>query len=457
MADTGEQLKSTRTSARRRLRLKRRLGARRFWRTWRQRLAFWVGALLVGLVALGFAHLADLSIGTFKRVLAHSSWWPWLICPAGFALLVWLTQGFLKGTRGSGIPQVIVALDQRNSATRNALLSLPIALGKLLLTLLALLCGASAGREGPTVHIGAALMYSFGRRLGLYHKRTVTGLILAGGAAGIAAAFNAPLAGVVFAIEELSKTYEQRFSGLVLTAVLLGGMVTLGLMGSYSYFGDLSASLPLGPAWAAVAACGVLGGVLGGLYCRLVLPAQRGPLALMARCRERWPIRFAAVCGLLLALLGLLSGQHIFGTGYSETQAILSGEPTVGDDFLLWKFLANVISYVAGIPGGLFSPSLTVGASFAPWLVPWIPGSSLQAVGLIGMAAYLAGVTRTPLTATVISVELSHSPDMVIPLLAATLLASTISARISRVPIYHALAQQMLASLDSADRRQPPR
>lgn len=412
-------------------------------RQWRRNLAFWLGALLVGLVALAFAHLADLASATFRAVVAKSPWWPWLLCPLGFAGLVWLTQGALKNTRGSGIPQVIVALEQRSSRNRNALLSVRIAVGKLAMTLMALLVGASAGREGPTVHIGAALMYSLGRRLGLYDKRTVSGLIIAGGAAGIAAAFNTPLGGVVFAIEELSRTFEQRFSGLVLTAVLLGGMVTLGLMGSYSYFGRLSESMPLGPAWIAVVACGVLGGLLGGLYCRLVLPTQRGPLGFIS-C---WPIRFAAACGLVLALLGLLSGQHVFGTGYAETRSILEGHPVVGDDFLLWKFIANVISFIAGIPGGLFSPSLTVGASLAPWLTPLIPGASLPAVALLGMSAYLAGVTRTPLTATVITVEMSHSPDMLIPILAATLLASGVSARLNPLPIYHALARQMQETL----------
>lgn len=427
--------------------LKRSIARHPLLRRWRRTLAFWLGALLVGLVALAFAHLADLASATFRAVVAHNRWWPWLLCPLGFAGLVWLTQGALKNTRGSGIPQVIVALEMRSSRTRNALLSLPIAAGKLFLTLLALLVGASAGREGPTVHIGAALMYSFGRRLGLYDKRTVSGLIIAGGAAGIAAAFNTPLGGVVFAIEELSRTFEQRFSGLVLTAVLLGGMVTLGLMGSYSYFGRLSESMPLGPAWIAVVACGLLGGLLGGLYCRLVLPIRRGPLSFISRWRGRWPIRFAAGCGLLLALLGMLSGQHVFGTGYAETRSILEGQPVVGHEFLLWKFIANVISFIAGIPGGLFSPSLTVGASLAPWLAPLIPGASLPAVGLLGMSAYLAGVTRTPLTATVITVEMSHSPDMLIPILAATLLASGVSARLTPLPIYHALARQMQEAL----------
>lgn len=431
--------------------LVQRLRHRRRLRGLRQSAAFWLGALLVGLAALAFAWLADHAYAQFRQLLGHGSWWPWLVTPTGFALLAWATQGRLGKAKGSGIDLVIALQHKPSSRLRNAALALPIAAAKMLMTVLALLCGASVGREGPTVHIGAALMYAFGRRLGLQTQRAGSGLIIAGGAAGIAAAFNTPLAGVAFAIEELSPRFEQRLSGLILTAVLIGGMVTLGLLGPYSYFGELGAALPLGGAWLAVIACGLFGGLLGGLYCRLVLPARSGPLAVLGAWRARRPVLFAAACGLLLALLGVCSGQHVFGTGYEETRALLEGHPETDGSFLLWKFLANVVSFLAGIPGGLFSPSLTVGAGIAPWLVDWIPGVSLQTAGLLGMAAYLAGVTGSPLTATVISIELSHSPDMALPILAASLLASGISRRISPVPLYQALARRLLDNLPQPD------
>jgi H+/Cl- antiporter ClcA len=418
------------------------------FRSIRQRLAFWVGALLVGLLALAFAWLADHAFQLFQRLLNHSHLWPWLVTPAGFALLVWLTQGWLRNARGSGIPQVIAALEKPSGQFRAAVLAWPIALAKMILTLLALLVGASVGREGPTVHLGASVLYGFGRRLGLYERKTVSGLILAGGAAGIAAAFNTPLAGVVFAIEELSHTFEQRFSGLVLTAVVIGGMVTLGLVGPYTYFGVISASLPWGDAWVAVVICGLAGGLLGGGYARLVIPTSHGWLGRLGAIRSRFPVRFAAVCGLLVACLGTLSGQHVFGTGYEETRAILEGQPITDQGFLIWKFLANVVSYLAGIPGGLFSPSLTVGASFAPWLVDWLPDVTLQTGALLGMAAYLTGVTRTPLTSTVITLELAHSPDMAIPVLATCLLANGVSGWLSPTSLYHALAQQILHAVE---------
>lgn len=413
------------------------------WRTGRQRAVFWVGALLVGVAALAFAWLADQSFALFQRLLAVAPWAPLLVTPLGFAGLAWVTQRWFVGAKGSGIPQVIAALELPSRRFRNRVLGLPVAAARMLLTLGALLVGGSVGREGPTVHLGAAVLHAFGTRLGLHSRRTVAGLILAGGAAGIAAAFNTPLAGVVFAIEELSRTFEQRFSGLVLTAVLIGGAVTLGLMGHYAYFGEVGGHLPTGWGWSEVPVCAVLGGVLGGVYVKLVLPAKAGWLGRLCALRERRPVYFAAGCGLLLALLGLVSGNHVFGTGYQETHALLEGQPMTDGSFLLWKFLANVVSYLAGIPGGLFSPSLSIGAAFAP-LLAWLPGFNLQTCALLGMGAYLAGVTRSPLTASVIVLELSHSPDLAIPMLGTTLMAAAVSGWIAPVSLYHALAHQFL-------------
>lgn len=288
-------------------------------------MAFWVGALLVGLVALAFAWLADHAFGLFAAVAQHYRWAPLIITPAGFALLAWLSHRWFSQARGSGIPQVIAALESPTRSFRRQVLAVPVAAARMLLTVGALLVGGSVGREGPTVHLGAAVIYAFGTRLGLHGRRTVSGLILAGGAAGIAAAFNTPLAGIVFAIEELSRTFEQRFSGLVLTAVVIGGMVTLGLMGPYSYFGEIGAPLPQGWQWAAVPAFGVLGGLLGGLYVKLVLPTDRGWLGKLCAIRTRWPVRFAAGCGMALAVLDLLTGNHVFGTGYEQTRSLLEG------------------------------------------------------------------------------------------------------------------------------------
>ncbi len=413
---------------------------------WKRRAALWIGAVAVSLVAIAFAKGGDLCFALFNRMLAHSRYWPFLVTPLGFAVLAWLTEGALRSTRGSGIPQVMAALSRENDVPfRDRLIALPITLGKLLLTLFAMLIGASVGREGPTVHVGAGLMAWIAQRFGFRDPASVSRFVLAGGAAGIAAAFNTPLAGVMFAIEELAGAFEHRFSGALLTAVMVGGLVSLGLVGDYAYFGKLSVVLPMREFWPAVLATGVLGGLAGGLFARTVLMTA-GPLpGLAGKLRRRSPVAFAALCGLLMAGIGFASQDTVFGTGYAQVQQIIAGSQVITPWFGLEKWLANVVSYAAGIPGGIFSPALAVGAGLGANLAAWFPHSHATAVILLGMAAYLSGVTQAPLTSAVISMELTDNHDLVIPIIAVCLLAKTFSSLLCKTPIYRALALRLLA------------
>ncbi len=412
---------------------------------WRRRLLFWCGALAVAVTAIVFARLSTLAYQTFVRMIAHRSWLPLLLTPAVFALLAWLTSGALKATRGSGIPQAIAALQIEDENFRHRLLSLRIAAGKMALTLAGLLAGASIGREGPTVHVGAGLLYSLGRRFGFAEPAAAGRFVLAGAAAGLAAAFNTPLAGVVFAIEEMAGAFEHRMSGIILTAVIIAGIVSLGLLGNYAYFGSVNTALPLGQSWLAVLVCGGLCGLAGGLFARVIL-LNGGVLSRVARLRARFPIPFAAACGLALAILGLASANSVYGTGYDQARAILqqaAGAPGVG--FGGYKFLANIVSYWAGIPGGIFSPALAVGAGLGQSIAHLLPGSPAAAVVLLGMAGYLAGVTQAPLTSAIISMELTDNQAMIIPILAVCLIARGTSALFCPVPVYRAFAQRLVA------------
>jgi H+/Cl- antiporter ClcA len=412
---------------------------------WRRRVLFWAGAVLVALAAIVFAEASNYAYRLFHRVIEYSPWWPLLLTPATFALLAWLTSGAMKATRGSGIPQAIAAQQLEDEGFCARLLSLRVAAGKMGLTLVALLGGASAGREGPTVHVGAALLYSLGRRFGFAEPAAAGRFVLAGSAAGLAAAFNTPLAGVVFAIEEMAGAFEHRMSGIILTAVIIAGVVSLGMLGNYSYFGRIDAMLPLGKAWLAVLLTGVTCGLAGGIFARLILLGKRGPFGYIAALRRQRPVLFAAGCGLLLVALSRLGGDTLYGTGYTQAQAILQhGADAPDGSFGILKLLANVATYWAGIPGGIFSPALAVGAGIGDNLAPWLPGVDGSAVVLLGMAAYLAGVTQSPLTATVISMEMTANQGMVIPILATCLLARGTSALICRTPVYRAFAERLI-------------
>lgn len=415
---------------------------------WQRRVALWTGGVLVGLAAIAFARSSDYAFRMFQRIESVSQWIPLVLTPAMFIVLAWLTQGVLKPTRGSGIPQVIASLQIEDATLRQRLLSLPVALGKMVLTLMALLGGASVGREGPTVHVGAGLMYWLGRRFGFSDPKAISRFILAGGGAGIAAAFNTPLAGVVFAIEELAGTFEHRVSGIILTAVIFAGVVSLGVMGDYAYFGRVDAVLPLGHSLLAALLCGVCGGIGGGLFARMILPSKSGLLGHVTRLRQRSPVLFAGACGLALALLGVFSGSAVFGTGYAEAHALVQATHGAAASFGLLKLAANILSYWAGIPGGIFSPALAVGAGMGNTLAGLLPNTDTSAVVLLGMAAFLSGVTQAPLTSAVISLELTANNSMVIPIMAVCLLSRAASSLVCRVPIYRAIAANLVEEFE---------
>ncbi|MGY3039011.1 H+/Cl- antiporter ClcA [Rhodanobacter sp. TND4EL1] len=424
---------------------------------WKRRLVLWFGAVLVALAAILFAKASVWSYDLFKDILGYGIWIPLILTPIVFALLAWVTEGKFRATRGSGIPQVIGTLHIEDEGFRTRMLALPIAAGKMLLTLIALAVGASIGREGPTVHVGAGLFHWLGRRFGFTDPKAASRFILAGGAAGIAAAFNTPLAGVVFAIEELAGTFEHRFSGLLLTAVIIGGVVSLGIMGNYSYFGEVEASLPLGHAWLAVLLTGVICGLLGGLFARLILLSKTGPLAQVGRLRARWPVIFAGGCGLALAVIGVCTHNTVYGTGYDQARAIVQGAATMPDQgFGIAKLLANVVSYWAGIPGGIFSPALAVGAGLGQNIAHFLPDTPVAAVVLLGMSAYLAGVTGAPLTSAVIAMELTDNQDMVIPIMAACLLARAAASLFCPTPVYRDFAERMVQDFERQQASQHP-
>jgi len=293
------------------------------------------------------------------------------------------------------------------------------------------------------VQVGAVIMAAFGR---LTPDR-LPGLLLAGGAAGVAAAFNTPLAGIVFGIEELGRAYEARSSGLIVAGIVAAGLTSLWLMGNYTYFGTTQAALPL-EAWWIVPLIGVLGGVAGGVFSRLVILFAQGLPGPVGRLIATRPILFAAACGLAVALCGLASGGTVYGTGYEEARTILHGDAPASLLYAPLKFLATVLSSVSGIPGGLFAPSLAVGAGIGGVLHPLLPEVPVGAFVLVGMVAYLTGVLQAPITSFVIVTEMTQNHALMIPLMVAALISDAASKAVCRGGLYHTLAEIMLERAD---------
>lgn len=404
---------------------------------WQRRAIFLLGGIVVGAAAVLLAQLADLAQEAFRLLLAKSRYAVLLVTPLGFLLSTYLTIRLFPGAQGSGIPQAIAARHLSDQGARERLVSLRIAVGKLILTLFGLLCGASVGREGPTVQVGASVMFAIGRM----SPRRQPGLILAGAAAGVAAAFNTPLAGIVFGIEEMSRAFETRTSSLIIATVIAAGLTSLSLMGNYTYFGSSAMSLARGADWLAVPACGVVGGIAGGLFSRIVITMARGLPGASGRAIKAHPLWFAVVCGLAVAVCGLVSGDTIYGTGYAQVKTALEHGSPLPQDFGVLKLLATAFAAISGIPGGIFSPSLAIGAGLGSNIAAFFHDAPLGAIMLLGMVSYFAGVVQAPITAFVIVTEMTDNHAMVVPLMAAALIAHFVSRMVCEEGIYHALAK----------------
>ncbi len=399
---------------------------------WKSRLAAAGGALVLGLVALGFAWLADQAMKLFEALVARAPYAPLLLTPLAFGALAWLTRRYVPAARGSGIPQVLAATSDMQGAVARKLITLRTAAFKIAATVVALAVGASVGREGPTVQVGAAIMTAAHRWIKVPLTPAVA---IAGGAAGVSAAFNTPLAGVAFAIEELAAAYEQRLAMLVMAAVMISGFVSLSIAGDYVYFGAMSQSLPVLRALVIAVAAGVVGGAIGGAFSRVLLEAPKR-VALISRR----PVLFAIGCGLVVALVGVFAGGLTWGTGYAAARTLVEGghQPL---SFAPAKLLATIATSLSGVPGGIFAPSLAVGAGIGGWLSMLFPGDSVSAVATLCMIAYFTGVVRAPLTAVVIVSEMTADRAMLMPLFAAAIVADATAKLISPERLYHGLAR----------------
>ncbi len=418
------------------------------WRLWAARLVVLSFAAASGLAIVGFTWLAEVALEAFFR-LERAAWWaPLIWTPLLTAGIVWLTRRFAPGAAGSGIPQIIAVLEHESAAAQRPLfVSMKLSVAKLFLTAAGLLGGLALGREGPSVQIAAGIMRSARRWLPAQSQISENGLLMAGGAAGIAAAFNTPLGGVMFAIEELSRRPEQRRNGLLIGAIVLAGLMAVSVYGNNTYFGVIRVERFSFRMVAPALLVALLCGAAGGLFARALIAILSGRTTdHFSRLRGHAPIRFAACCGLLVALIGIVSQGASYGSGYAQTKAMIAGASESTHLSVLLRFVATWFTAASGVPGGLFAPSLSIGAGLGNSVATLMAYPNAPTLIALGMAAFLAAVTQAPLTAFIIVMEMVDGHELVLSLMACTLIASGLSRLIS-APLYPALAKLQLARL----------
>ncbi|PKO43095.1 MAG: chloride channel protein [Betaproteobacteria bacterium HGW-Betaproteobacteria-22] len=411
---------------------------------WRGRMFVWLAAATTGLVIVLFTWLAEYANTLFFGLQKSYGWLPLILTPLTGVVIVWATRRWFASASGSGIPQTIAAL-HTHEGVPSSLISLKVAVAKIVLGAGALAGGFSTGREGPSVQIGASIMHAFRRFLPTGFSVSARHLILAGGAAGISAAFNTPLAGIIFAIEELSRKFEQKTNGIIITAIVLSGLVSISLQGNYTYFGNLSVGIINREIIIPVLVCGLVCGVLGGVFSRTLIESSGRLSGRLGALRKLHPLWWAAFCGLMVALLGAISGGMAHGSGYIATQEMLNGDITETWHYAPIKYLATIFSYLSGVPGGIFSPSLSIGAGIGNDLLPLFASHLATAIYALCMAGFLAAATQAPLTSFIIVMEMIDGHEMVTSLMAVAMIASIVSRLFSK-PLYATLAEHNMSS-----------
>ncbi|HVR44696.1 MAG TPA: chloride channel protein [Thermoanaerobaculia bacterium] len=429
-----------------------RLYARARWSDQQRLLALTiVVGVACGLAAVGF-HVAieKLEVWLFGTAVPRFSvpWIPWIVIipTLGGLLSGILLHRFAPEARGSGIPQVKAAY-----ATPGGEVQLRVAAWKFGIGALQIGTGSSLGREGPTVQICAGIASRIGKSAGLSRK-SLRRMLPVGAAAGIAAAFNAPIAAVTFAIEEIVGDLDQAVLSGVIIAAALAAAIERSVLGAHPVFQvSQQYSLEHTSSLLFYAILGVLAAIVSVAFTDLLLG-----LRLRFRRMHRVPEWFRPAIGglvtglLAVAALSWVRAGGILGGGYETLSMALGGGFAVRTLLVLGvlKLLATVVSYSSGGAGGIFAPSLFIGGMLGGavgYLDRAIFAGSSEQVGafaLVGMGAVFAGIIRAPITSVLIIFEMTDGYSLILPLMIANMTAFGLARRWRPVPIYEALLAQ---------------
>jgi CIC family chloride channel protein len=407
-----------------------------------------IGAL-VGLVVVAFILLTE-RFGT-RLYPEGGAAWRRIVIPIGGSLAMgYLLFRFFPDARGSGVPQTKAALYAREGR-----ISLKTIFGKFFCTSVTLASGIPLGREGPSVQVGAGIASVLGRKLGLSPGK-VQSLIPVGAAAAIAAAFNTPLAAVLFALEEVVGDLHAPVLGSVVLASATSWAVLRLLLGNHPLFEVPQYQLVNPAEFALYAVLGVAGGLVSVAFTRMLSGLREKFLA--APRRTVW---FQPVAGgLLVGLIGWFVPQNL-GVGYKYVGDALNGHMVwkVMALLLVLKLFSVAVSYASGNAGGIFGPSLFCGAMLGGVvgtaghaLFPNYVGTS-GAYALVGMGTAFAGIVRAPMTSVMMIFEITRDYAVIVPLMISNLVSFFVASRFQKEPIYEVLAHQDGIHLPTAESR----
>ncbi len=400
-------------------------------------LAVMIG-VLTGLAVVGFILITE-RLGSRLYPVGGAAWRRLVVPTLGALASGWLLSKYFPEARGSGIPQTRSAMELRGGR-----ISLRTVLGRFFVSSASLATGIALGREGPSVQIGAGIGSVLGTRLGLGPAR-LRQLIPVGAAAAIAAAFNTPIAAVLFTLEEVVGNLHAPVLGLVVVGSVTSWAVLQTFLGDEPLFHVPGYQLVQPGELLIYAFLGVAGGLLSTVFVKAVLRIRQAFLAFPVVTRPFQPV----IGGIAVGILGVFLPQ-VLGVGYDYVDQVLNGDIALRIVLLLipLKLIATAVCYGSGNAGGIFGPSLFFGAMLGGAIGSaahrLFPGATATpgAYALVGMGATFAGIIRTPMTSVFMIFELTRDYSILVPLMIANMTSYILAARLQKKSIYIALAEQ---------------
>lgn len=408
-------------------------------------LSVWISAGLVGLIAVGYNKLIAFNQKIYFSLFHKYEIYVAIAGPMLFILATWLVKRFAPHAKGSGIPQVLSAIEESKISEEehhswdNYLVSLRTAMIKVLSSAIGIFGGASIGREGPTIQIAASIFTFIGKKFKRFSPQIdFRTFLIAGSAAGVAAAFNTPIAGVTFALEELGGSFMGPLRQMVMLAIIIAGIMAQAFEGDYLYFGHpIVYSVNFVTILSETLLIGLIGGLLGGLFAKILAEPH------ITKLPKHWLFR-AFLAGVICSIIGYFTHGLTAGSGYEVTiNSFTKGNyQDINLLFPVYKFATTIFSYLSGMAGGIFSPSLSIGAGIGFSIAKIFSLVNLNTCALLGMVAFFSGAVRAPLTAVVIVTEMTDEHSLVLPFMIVAFLANSISKRVMKEPLYHYLAKK---------------
>ncbi len=416
-----------------------------------QAVPFWIGSLITGFFAVLYAKAFTWGEALMNLIFDWHAWMIFIITPAAFVLSWWLVKSFAPYAKGSGIPQVMAAVELANPKEHSKirhLLSLKIIVFKVLSSLALIIGGGAVGREGPTIQIAGSVFRKVNEYLPeWWPKISKKNMIMTGAAAGLSAAFNTPLGGIVFAVEELSKTHINYFKTALFTAVIIAGLTSQTLAGSYLYLGyPKTADVGLGIMFPVILVSGIAG-VFASQLSVIMLRINAWNKTLT---KDTEKVAFLIVCALIIASLAFFVNREILGSGKEIMERTLFTKDKHEDWYMpIFRMIGPALSFTSGGAGGIFAPALSAGASIGSVISGWIHLSpnETNVVILGGMVAFLTGVTRAPFTSAIIVLEMTDRHSLIFHLMLAGMVSSLISLMVSKRSLYDTLKISYLEEL----------